>query len=60
MRRVLNVVDLLVTYTLWDVKDKLLATAYTDGLARLAPISDDEDEAAILSDDEDEAALLTA
>ncbi len=57
LRRNFSFETQLVTLTLWDVRDVLIATAFEDGLSRVPYETDDEDEAFWETDDPDLAPL---
>jgi hypothetical protein len=48
----------MVTFTLWDVRDVLIDSRFTDGLDRLSEITDDVDAAMVVTDDDDVAPLV--
>jgi len=52
-----DVVAGLVTFTLWDIRDVLIATAFENGFDRIPEETDDADDAPIESDDADVALL---
>ncbi len=60
LRRKFSFDSQLVTYTLWDVRDALLSSRFTDGLSRLSAITDTDAAAAVVTDDDDVAALVLA
>lgn len=60
LRRRYDVARRLVTLTLWDVDDVMIATAETNGLSRLGTVSDDDADAMVVSDDETDAPLVLA
>jgi hypothetical protein len=57
LRRKFSFDTQLVTLTLWDVRDALIATAFTDGLSRIPYETDVEDDAFWETDDPDLAPL---
>jgi len=57
-RRRFSIASRIATYTLWDVHDYLLATRFTDGLARQSNVIDTVDAADVVTDDEDVAPLV--
>ncbi len=57
-RRRYNFASRLVTLTLQDVRDVLIATRFEGGLDRISTLTDDADAAVLVTDDEDFAALV--
>lgn len=57
LRRNFSFETQLVTLTIWDVRDALIASAFVDGLSRVPYETDDEDEAFWETDDPDLAPL---